>query len=287
MKVDVYEKFQENGFFLSVNSYKSTLPDTREIKSTWWDTPPYQSAFDMIHWADVDQELEKILRWADDLKMIPADSAADFCWNNPMFAPLDSMSLYGMIREYKPQQIIEVGSGYSTEVALLASKHTKTDIHCIEPYPSERLLGRTKEVRLTKERLQDVSLDIFMDLKQNDILFIDSSHSAKIGSDVHYLIFEILPRLAKGVIVHVHDMFLPYEYPRKWLAERGVIWNEQYLLLAYLMQNSDVEILMPVFSVSVQKESMLRERLKDFAIWNVTRNLGGAKGASLWFRKTK
>ena len=91
--------------------------------------------------------------------------------------------------------------------------------------------------------VQEVALDVFRNLKEGDLLFIDSSHISKVGSDVNYLIFQVLPVLKPGVIIHFHDICYPFEYPRDWIMD-GIFWNEAYLLRAFLMNNKDYEILL-------------------------------------------
>jgi len=286
VKPETYRLFQEHGFHLTRNHFYGVLPDTRRLDEKWWVNIPYLAAFDKVKKADTDKIFMNILQWADELKLLPRESQSGFYWNNGMFPPLDAIALYGIIREYQPKKLLEIGSGFSTEVSLLAAIHTKTAIHCIEPYPSNRLVARETELtELLRQPVQEVDPGIFAELQAGDILFIDTTHTVKIGSDVNYLIFNILPHLAPGVIIHVHDIFLPYEYPKRWYDEISIFWNEQYLLLAYLLDNPTIEIVLPVYSLSVKDQKFLSERLKDFDIWGLTENLGGASGASMWLRK--
>jgi len=144
---------------------------------------------------------------------------------NRMFGVSDAAVYRAMITHLRPARIIEVGSGYSTAVALdeadadpgLAPLH----ITCIEPYP-DRLLSLLTDsdrdrVTLLRQPVQDAGLSLYAQLGPRDILFIDSSHVVKAGSDVAWLYFHVLPRLAPGVAVHVHDVFWPFEYPPAWL----------------------------------------------------------------------
>jgi hypothetical protein len=117
----------------------------------------------------------------------------------------------------------------------------------IEPFPDRLMsLMQTKDrsrCRVIVDRVQNVDLSIFTSLNEGDMLFIDSSHISKVGSDVNYLIFKILPRLKSGVIIHFHDICYPFEYPREWIYD-GIYWNEAYLLRAFLMNNNDYTILL-------------------------------------------
>lgn len=285
IKPEVYRLFQQHGFHLVRNHFYGVLPDTRSFEDSWWSSPAYETAFNRLRKSDIQNTLDAVLRWSGDLKNIPAGPSPGFYWNNPMFPPLDAMILYGLIRELQPRVLLEVGSGFSTEVALMAAPHTSTAVHCIEPYPTQRLLAQKERLgSLTQARLQEIPLERFDELQAGDFLFIDTSHAVKPGSDVNHLIFNILPRLKPGVVVHVHDIFLPHEYPRRWYDEISIVWNEQYLLLAYLLGNPGIEILLPVYALSVEHESVFRKRYSGFDIWNITENMGGARGASFWMR---
>lgn len=286
VKPETYRLFQENGFHVVRNHFYGVLPDTRELDEKWWTDVPYLEAYNKIKKADVDKIFENVLRWADELKFLPREAENGFHWNNGMFPPLDTIILYGMLREYQPSKMLEIGSGFSTEIALLAAKHTRTEIQCIEPYPSGNLISREAELKkLTRLPVQKVPPDMFSELHAGDFLFIDTTHTVKIGSDVNHLIFNVLPHIRPGVFIHIHDIFLPYEYPKHWYDEISIFWSEQYLLLAYLLDNPKVEIVLPNYLLSVRERALLHEHLKDFDIWGLTKNLGGASGASMWLRK--
>jgi hypothetical protein len=159
--------------------------------------------------------------------------------------------LYGMVRSLKPRRILEIGSGHSTLLsaqAILANTSEDPGYRCelraIEPYPSEILRrGFPGLSRLVTAPVQDVPIADFLELGADDILFIDSSHVLSIGGDVRYEYLEVLPRLNPGVVVHVHDIFLPAEYPEEWVRRQHRFWNEQYLLQALLVGNSGFEVL--------------------------------------------
>lgn len=168
---------------------------------------------------------------------------------NCMYPPSDAAVYSALIRTFNPARIVEVGSGYSSAVALDTADRWQLPMQFtfIEPYP-ERLLGLLSDddrerVTLRREIVQDTPPQVFEDLAPGDVLFIDSSHVAKAGSDVMWLLTRILPTLPAGVLVHVHDIFWPFEYPREWLHERRG-WNENYLLHAFLINNSTFRILL-------------------------------------------
>ena len=170
-------------------------------------------------------------------------------YNNEAFVYTDAIFLFGILRTLRPKRIVEIGSGYSSAIMLDVNEtylNGQVAMTFIEPYPDRlnRLLKATdtSSATIIDKRLQDVETAPWNQLKENDILFIDSSHVSKCGSDVNQLFFEILPSLSPGVVVHVHDVFPRFEYPLSWL-KRGWYWNEDYLLRSFLMFNDAFEIL--------------------------------------------
>jgi predicted O-methyltransferase YrrM len=171
-----------------------------------------------------------------------------YYYNNHFYSYTDAITLYCFIRHFKPSKIIEVGSGFSSALMLDVRSlffNNLIELIFIEPNP-ERLFSLISNkdkmgTNIIKDELQSVDLTLFKKLKANDILFIDSSHVSKTGSDVNYLLFEILPTLAPGVLIHFHDIFYPFEYLKSWVYS-GKNWNENYLLKAFLMYNKCFEI---------------------------------------------
>ena len=169
---------------------------------------------------------------------------------NSMYGPADAAVYRAMLHHFKPRNIIEVGSGYSTAVALDeadAGGLPGLKMTCIEPFP-ERLMGLLNSadrdrVTLIRRPVQDAELGMYKELGPGDVLFIDSTHVVKAGSDVSWLILHVLPRLAPGVIVHIHDIFWPFEYPAAWLREHRD-WTENYLLHAFLIGNAAWDIVL-------------------------------------------
>ena len=171
-----------------------------------------------------------------------------YWFENNFYSYTDGIVLYSFIRHFRPGKIIEVGSGYSSALMMDVNElffDNRISLNFVEPYP-ERLYSlmseKDKQVSTVLEKpVQEIGPDFFGQLEKNDILFIDSSHVAKCGSDVNYLFFEILPALKSGVLVHFHDVFYPFEYPRDWMFS-GWNWNEDYLLKAFLMYNKEFSI---------------------------------------------
>ena len=186
----------------------------------------------------------------------------------PGFGYIEAQALHSVIRHYKPKKIIEIGSGVSTYCSVTAVKmntkelHQNSDIICIDPFPSAQL-QMIKNITLIKKEVQTIPIKLFTDLNSNDILFIDSSHTVKPSSDVNYIILEILPRLHKGVIVHFHDIYFPYDY------QRGILnsffqWSESSLLRAFLISNYKVEIIFCLSILHYDRKSDLKEVFPEY-----------------------
>jgi len=174
---------------------------------------------------------------------------ARFHLDNPFFNGFDAFAYIGMLRHFKPRRVVEVGSGFTSALALdVRDKFLSPapEFTFIEPF-SERLVSLLRGEDKSKEKIiqnivQKVSFEVFLNLKKGDILFIDSSHVSKVGSDVNYLLLDVLPRLRKGVFIHIHDIFWPFEYPKAWFDE-GRSWTEAYLLRGILDHSSRYNIL--------------------------------------------
>ncbi len=172
-----------------------------------------------------------------------------YYYNNDMYSYGDASIYYGIFSRFAPKRIIEIGSGFSSALALdmRELKDQPVELAFIEPYPNtlNSLLTKADKanVILHEKRVQDVSIKIYDELDSGDILFVDSSHVAKAGSDVCFEIFQILPQLKQGVIVHFHDVFWPFEYPQRWLIDENRGWNELYFLRAFMMYNEQFEIM--------------------------------------------
>lgn len=170
-----------------------------------------------------------------------------FFENQEWFVRSDAFTLSGIIQKEKPRRIIEAGSGFSSATVLdtLDKSAMSAALTCIEPHPErlQLLLRPADQGRITimSCQVQEVPLPVFDQLEAQDILFIDTSHVAKIGSDVVFFLLRVLPRLKPGVLVHLHDIFYPFSYPIGWIRS-GQAWNESLFLRAFLVENSDYEI---------------------------------------------
>jgi hypothetical protein len=211
----------------------------------------------------------------------PTGEPTEYHTGNEQFSAVDAWALQAMLRHLRPRRLIEVGSGWSSLVAARVNREHlggATDITCIEPYVPEQLAGGVDGIaRMLAQRVQDVPLATFAELDAGDVLFIDSSHVVKAGSDAQMLYHDILPRLRHGVVVHVHDIFLPRDYPRDWvLGGRG--WNEQYVLRAFLAFNDAFEVLLGMAWLAEAHPELLAQAVPDFR---------RAGGGSFWMRRSR
>jgi len=167
-----------------------------------------------------------------------------FYLDNDFFGSVDTEVLYAIIRHHHPERIVEIGSGNSTKVMkmAIAAESLSTQITSIDPTPRVSVAESAQRWIASRVELLPAT-QIFDTLKTDDVLFIDSSHEVLAGGDVPFLFLEVLPRLAAGVLIHIHDMFLPFDYPQKWVVDRRWTLNEQYLVHAFLCFNPCFEIL--------------------------------------------
>ena len=207
-----------------------------------------------------------------------------YYYDQTVFCYADAIFLYSFLRYVNPRRIIEVGSGFSSAVMLDTVERffpQQPEMTFIEPYPDglRRLLKSHDEgpTRIIERKVQDVPIDTFSSLRAGDLLFIDSTHVIKCGSDVQFLMFEVLPKLPTGVFVHFHDVFYPFEYPAEWLL-KGIYWNEDYFLRAFLSYNREWEIFFFNTYVATIFKDFLLEKMPL-----CLKNTGG----SLYIRRTE
>jgi hypothetical protein len=212
----------------------------------------------------------------------PTGDPRDYHAGNEMFSRLDAWMLQAMLRHVRPRRVIEVGCGWSSLVTARVNRECfdgQIDFTCIEPYPSDFIADGVEGIsQLVISPVEEVPVARFMELQAGDVLFIDSSHTLKTGGDVVFLLHEILPRLARDVTVHIHDIFLPWDYPQEWVFT-GRAWNEQYAVRSFLTFNSAFEIRLSVVWMSHFQPAVLSAALPDFP----ERYADG--GGSLWIQR--
>jgi predicted O-methyltransferase YrrM len=199
----------------------------------------------------------------------PAEKTSGFRYyfNQDFFGYADAIFLYSFIQHFKPKRIIEIGSGFSSAVMLDTLErfpYGKVDVTFIEPYPA-RLLGTLKaedkaSVKIIEKKVQEVDPGLFNSLQAGDLLFVDSSHVVKYGSDVQKVFYDVLPKLPVGVFVHFHDIFFPFEYPATWLSD-GRYWNENYFLRSFLSYNDSWEIVFFNHYAVIEFKDRLAEKM--------------------------
>jgi predicted O-methyltransferase YrrM len=196
---------------------------------------------------------------------------------NDYFSGFDAAVYYSLIRYLKPKRVIEIGGGYSTRIAAKALTRNADGglLTCIEPNP-ERLNGHARNVELIQKRVEEIDVDFFSQLEANDILFIDSSHTVKFGSDVCYEFLDVLPVIRPGVWIHVHDIFFPHDYPAEWVLKRRLALNEQYLLEAFLSFNREFQVALANHWLTLDHAAAANELWTD-----------NAMSSSFWFYRRR
>ncbi len=261
------------------------IPDTRSLGEANWN-----KRFELrgLDWRE-DEQLSLLQMFADyraEYGKFPFEKVDDgFYVNNRRFEAVDAEVLYCMIRHIKPRRICEIGSGYSTQVASIAVAANRAEgaqpcrVEAVEPYPTPALL-KLSEVEVRRVAIEDLPLDEFDQLESGDILFIDSSHTIRTGGDVVREYLEILPRLKPGVIVHCHDIFLPADYPRRFIMEAGMFWDEQYLFHAFMLFNDAFEIMWSGHYMHLTHPEALRDTFDSYPMCLTP-------PASIWIRRTR
>ena len=281
------ESWQHVHRFVPPDHFYSPLPALADIERDagrlFPDPPPRTLPGIDLHEAAQLALLERCLPFYAEMPFTPEQQPGlRYRFDNGAFSYSDAIFLYLMLRHCRPRRVIEVGSGHSSCVTLDTSERflaNTVETVFIEPYPEvlHSLLQPGDAARLTilPHRLQDIPLALFESLAENDILFIDSTHVGKAGSDVNTIFNDILPILRTGVVVHFHDIFYPFEYPRFWFDE-GRAWNEAYLLRAFLQFNA-------MFRIELWNDFLTRFDEPFFAehMPLCLRNTG----ASLWLRR--
>ncbi len=251
LKADVQTRLeiQKYGVNIVPTDFYSIVPSLKGIEESFEyveGEPPY--LLDSVLQADALVDfLSKLSQFAiefDPPVQGDEENCSSFFWQNSQFSFSDAMSYYCFIRLVKPKTILEIGSGFSTLVALQAvQKNGFGKIVCVEPYPRS-FLEKNRNIELRRIKAQDLTaVQVSTILSEGDILFIDSTHTVKTGSDCLHMYLRVLPQLRMRILVHVHDVFLPFGLPKDWLTERQLYWTEQYLLLALLIGNSKAKML--------------------------------------------
>ena len=279
MNADVRRAFEAHGLHVTQDHFYSPLPNTDQLADYYQDLAGglIPAAVNLCPADRFYKNWRAVARdFAGGMADIPRQATAGYCWDNPFFPNLDALTYHGMIRTHRPHRVIEIGAGFSTHVAAQALKLNECgELLVIKPYPGPKLFELREQISLAEKPLQRIPDSVFGALEAGDILFIDGSHVCKTGSDLNYLMFTILPGLPRGVLLHFHDIFLPYEYPVEWTVGRGWAWNEQYLLLAWLMANSERTPLFGTHALICRHRECVAQDLADL-------DIGRLSGGSFW-----
>lgn len=261
------EGLRRSGYDVVVRSFDSPLPNLATIPEETWRPS-----------ALVGVDLRLPAAWAlleDELAPFIADFPADFEIHNGTYESVDAEALYALLRWARPRRVIELGSGASSHLVHAADP---LEHRIFDPYPwAATRLGPVSGLTITPLRAEDIPLTEFAVLEAGDVLFVDTTHTVKTGGDVTRIMLEVLPRLASGVLVHVHDIFLPSDYPRPWVADLRRAYAEQYLLHAFLLFNDAFEVLLPAHALAAADPERLGRVIPSY-------RPGDAPGA-FWLRR--
>lgn len=262
-------------------NYYSPIPSVAEIENGWEAKVPYPFLEEGLY----DNEAmvaflrEALLPYAEEFNPQRDGDPANcqsFYWNNPSFGYSDAMALYCFVRHFKPKRILEIGGGFSTLVIEEAlAKNGCGELWEIEPFPKPTLQRISSIKRFYQKPVQEVPLSVFEELEENDILFIDSTHTVKASSDCTFIYLKALPRVRKGVIIHSHDTFLPESLPKSWNVELHLYWTEHYLVQA-LMLSGNFKILFGSNYHRIFNKELLERFMGGKAL---------AGGGSFWYTK--
>ena len=246
-----FQELQARGWHLQPNHYYWPLNDVRFLREhpeLWHDRPlPAGIDWDLDGQVAFARELAGVYGELADVAERPAavDMSSEITLINGSFSGADACAYYGIARSRQPRRVVEVGGGWSTIFLAhaLARNDRPAAVTVIEPEPDPRLLARLpRDWDVQRALLQFADLSAFDALAAGDICFYDGSHVARTGSDVNWFFFEVLPRLAPGVLIHVHDMFTPRDYIAEWVLSDQRLWDEQYLIEAFLAYNREFKI---------------------------------------------
>jgi hypothetical protein len=275
---ELREKLQERGVTLVPANFYSEVPLLSDVRTSFsnGNAPVYDCCFD----PDImRRNLDELQAYSGEFDPPVTAEPGSFSWKGGQFSYSDAMAYYCMLRRVKPKTVFEIGSGWSTLVADMALRvNGGGRIICIEPYPTDFLRAIPSVVEVLEKKAQDVSVDYFNAvLCDGDVLFIDSTHTVKHGSDCLHIYLQVMPRLLRHLTIHAHDIYLPGTMPLEHFLVHNLSWTEQYLLYAYLLNNPRITTLYG------SRWHMLhnRENLDAFMHGRFA-----AGGASFWFEQT-
>jgi hypothetical protein len=280
----LFNLFQRCGFHVTGDHFYEIVPNTRIIAKKYSDAV---RALPGIDWRFGDSERRALnLISSYGTEFFEASSRFGFREKNHYFRGVDALMLYVILRELKPAKLVEVGQGFSTRIALAALERNAADTGVqpifvsVDPYPRFQAQDIPASVRLELMRREIQDVDPASLLENCDFLFVDSSHVFKFGSDVAFELTRLYPQLQKGSLLHVHDIFSPFDYPLDWMVKDKRFWNEQYALECFLMFNSAFEVYLPV-NYLIRESPALKESVSKLKLDEKFKFIG----SSLYLRR--
>jgi predicted O-methyltransferase YrrM len=275
--------WQRRGWSMVPIAYDQPIPNVATLPDRLWEGPRPTPGLDL----GTDRQLVLLAELADRWGREYGELAPSL--HSEAYGPGDAELLWAMIRHLQPRRVVEIGSGGSTRVMRLALERNVEDgappchVTVIDPVPRLDEANQVGIDELIRGPVQDVGLEVFEQLGPSDLLFIDSSHVASTGSDVVSEYLSIVPSIAPGVVVHSHDVFLPYEYPRSWLADHHVFFTEQYLLQALLSGNPGFRVLLATHHLDRSHPEAVAAAIPSLAPGC---RLPKASPCSFWYERT-
>jgi hypothetical protein len=269
------------GHELVARDYYSPLPDLERLRVSGWGGAGATLGVDLRIPAAV-RLLDELRPWLAEFGARVQDEAR-FPLGNGAYGSVDAEILYALVRRNRPARVVELGSGASSHVIAAAQRANEAEgsgfeHRIFDPYPFEaNPLGAVCGPTVAPVRAQDVDATEITALNRDDILFVDTTHTVKTGGDVNRIVLDLLPLLAPGVLVHFHDIFLPYEYPAEWVLEERRAWAEQYLLQAFLAFNEAFEVVFPACAVARAEPNAVAEAIPSFS--------AGVMPGAFWVRR--
>lgn len=263
--------------------FYSPLPDLARLDEAFWDTPRPMPGVDLA----VEQAIEFLAtQLAQHIKeFTPPADRPDYTFASGSYGIVDAESLYAIVRWLKPRALVELGSGASSHFIQMAARRNSDEGRSLEhrifdPYPfTASPLGPVEAAIVTELRAEEVDPELVSHLLgAGDVLFVDTTHTVKTGGDVDHIFSAIIPRLAPGVWVHIHDVFLPYEYRREWVIDEQRLYAEQYLVQAFLAFNDAFSVRFPAMALSRAAPELLGQLIPGFSV--------AARPGALWFERT-
>lgn len=274
------------GFDVLLRTFYSPVPHLDELAPGAFE---HVSELPGLRW-DLDAQVQfvrdELSQAAAEFRPPPTSAPGSdrYATGNPSYSLLDATLHYAVVRWLRPRRLVELGSGHSTLVTAEAARRNEAEgspltLDVYDPFPSVIREGLSGLNALHSTPAQAIPLAVFEALESGDVLFVDTTHTVKIGSEVNFVVLEVLPRLRAGVVVHFHDIYLPFEYPRAWMEDFALYWNEQYLLQAFLAHNQSWDVLVAVQALNRLRRAGLAASLSSAALAH--------DGAGFWIQRVR